>query len=156
MLLRTQTWSTEQFLISPTSTTISTPSLLVLISFSLGISMCPVSPAVLCLSSPLLSLSVSPSRSPVPGPWRCVDFSGGPSVCCQHLSKMLQLSCYIPAAALFIYVLSTLDLVFCFLSPSISLSCLSLILVLYLFLLKGSFSLPHCLPGVSGSWFRTL
>ena len=99
--------------------------------------MCPVSPAVLCLSPPLLSLSVSPSRSPVPGPWRCVDFSGGPSVCCQHLSRML-LSCYIPVAALFIYVFSILDLVLYYkmfsLSLSLSLlplSCRSFILVLY-------------------------
>ena len=51
------------------------------------------------------------SRSPVPGPLCCVDFSGGPSVCCQHLSRILQLSCYIPVAALFIYVFSILDLV---------------------------------------------
>ena len=43
---------------------------------------------------PLLSLSPSPARSPIPGPWCCVDFSSGPSVCCQHLSKMLQLLCF--------------------------------------------------------------
>ena len=59
--------------------------------------MCPVSPVVLFMSPPLLALSASPSRIP----WCCVDFSGGPVVCCQHLSKMLQLSCFIPVADVF-------------------------------------------------------
>ena len=56
-------------------------------------------------SVPCCSVSVSPSSLPlcvslqVSCPWCCVDFSGGPSVCCQHLSRMLQLPCYIPVAA---------------------------------------------------------
>ena len=129
----------------------------------------------------LLSLSASPLRSPVPGPWCCVDFSGGPSVCCQHLSKMLQFSCYIAVAALFIYVFSILDLVLYYNIFSLSLSP-SLYSVLSLshscpctwptlsrrvppckpgpakgfFLSKESFSLPLCLPGGSGSGLLTL
>ena len=151
----------------------------VLNSFSLDISKCPVSLAVLCLAPHLLSLSASPSRSPIPGPWCCVDFLGGPSVWCQHLSKMLQLSCYIPVAALFIYVYSILDLLLCYkmfcLSFSLSLCPVSLSFLSFIrptlsrkvppcnpgpvqgfFLLEGSFSLPLCLPGGSGSRFRTL
>ena len=142
--------------------------------------MCPVSPVVLCLSPPLLSLSASPSRSPVPGPWRCVDFSGGPSVCCQHLSKMLQLICYILVAALFIYVYSILNLVLYYKMFSLYPSFYSLCPVSLSFLsftrpnlsrkvspckpgpaqgfllLKWSFSLPLCLPGGSGTGFLTL
>ena len=56
-----------------------------LIFFSLGISMCPDSPAVLCLSSPPLltfhcvSLQVScPFRSPVAGPSFWLKFQAGP------------------------------------------------------------------------------
>ena len=60
-----------------------------------------VSSRQFCVCLPLFSLSpsASPSRSPIPGPWCCVDFSGGPVVCCQNLSKMLELPFYIPVAA---------------------------------------------------------
>ena len=83
--------------------------------FSIGILMCPVSPAVLSLSPPLLSLSESPSRSPVLGPWCCMDFSGGPK-----LSKLF-----------FMLYSGVFALVFSLSLSLLSLSCLSLLYVLY-------------------------
>ena len=92
--------------------------------------MCPVSPALLCLSPPLLSLSASPSRSPVPRLLCCVDFSGGPGVGCQHLSEMLQFLCYIPIGCIiYICILhirsSGFVVVFSLSLSLLSLSCLS-------------------------------
>ena len=85
MLRGTPTGSTEQFHTSPTSTTISTPSLL----FSLSLSLCcsvSLSPSSLPLC---VSLQVShPPTSVLRGLFRRAG------VRCQHLSRMLKfLSC---------------------------------------------------------------
>ena len=79
------------------------------------------------------------------------------AVCCQHLSKMLQLPCYIPVALLFIYVFSILDWVWLYCKMFFSPSLYSLYPVSLFFL---SFTwptlsrrVPPCKPGPAQGFF---
>ena len=135
-----------------------------------GISVCPDSPAVLCLSLPLLSLflslSLSASASPVPRPWCCMNFSDF-SILYSHCCK-IHICVFHIRSGVFAFVVSlspsrysfrpvSLSFFFCT-RPTLSKRVTSCKPgpAQGFSLLKGSFSLPLCLPGGSGAGFLTL